>query len=282
MNSVPNMRRPALVVVTLALAACGGAPQLRVANYEDPRTGSNPAGAAHTHYDDTMELEADTEVVEPEHPFVKTPQEKAMVHIHTPKGPCSGALVAPKLVLTAHQCVGNDVRGTVPVKEREGYRVELASTTLTWTERKITHVITADCDWSTFDAALLVLDEAMTSTKPIDVATTPAPGAPMQALGFGRCRGDARAFGERTGQVVERESDAVVFDIGMCRGDIGGLVVDGAGTAFGVVSHQDDPNGAERKTTTAFRLDTTVARHLFEAGNAIASGAAAPAPLACK
>lgn len=277
------MRRPLLFVVATAMAACGGAPQLRVANYEDPRTGSNPAGAAHTHYDDTMELDADSEVVEPEHPFVKTPQERAMVHLHTPKGPCSGALVGPKLVLTAHQCVGNDLRGVVPVaeKDKESYRVELASSTMTWTARKVTHVVTADCDWGTFDAALLVLDEAIGSTKPVDLATTPAPGAPMQALGFGRCRGDARPFGERTGQVVERETDAVVFDVGMCKGDVGGLVVDGAGTAFGVVSHQDDPNGAERKTTTAFRLDTTVARHLFEAGNAIASGATPAGPVAC-
>jgi hypothetical protein len=271
-----------LVPLALAFAlGCGGAPQLRVANYEDPRTGSNPAGAAHTHYDDTMELEADSELTEPEHPFVKTPQEKAMVHLHTPKGVCSGALVGPKLVLTAHQCVGNDVRGVMAITDKEAWRVELASTTLTWTARKVTHVVTADCDWGTFDAALLVLDEAMTSTKPIDLATTPAPGAPVQALGFGKCRGETRAFGERTGQVVERESDAVVFDVGMCRGDVGGLVVDGAAAAFAVVSHQDDPNGAARKTTTAFRLDTAVARRLFEAGNAVAAGTTGGAPVAC-
>lgn len=275
------MTRPTLVLAALTLAACGGAPQLRVANYEDPRTGSNPAGAAHTHYDDTMELEADSEIVEPEHPFVKTPAEKAMVHIHTPKGVCSGALVAPQLVLTAHQCVGNDTRGVAPVADKEAYRVELASTTMTWTARKVTQIITADCDWARFDAALLVLDEPV-ATKPLELATAPAPGAPVQALGFGKCRGETRPFSERTGQVVVRESDAVVFDVPMCRGDVGGVVFDGNATAFGVVSHQDDPNGSARRTTTAFRLDTAVARKLMETGTAVVGGAKPAAPVACE
>lgn len=271
-----------MAVAAFVLAACGGAPQLRVANYEDPRTGGNPAGSSHTHFDDTLELEADSELVEPEHPFVKTPAERAMVHIHTPKGVCSGSLVAPQLVITAHQCVGNETRGVAAVADKESYRVEIASTTLTWTARKVTQVVTADCDWATFDAALLVLDEAVTTTKPLELATAPAPGAPVRALGFGRCRGETRGFSDRTGQVIEREGDAVVFDIPMCKGDVGGIVFDGNATGFGVVSHQDDPNGAARRTTTAFRLDIAVARRLMEKGNAVAGGAKDSAPVACQ
>lgn len=268
------------VVAVVALGACGGAPQLRVANYEDPRTGSNPAGSSHTHFDDTMELEADSELVEPEHPFVKTPAERAMVHVHTPKGVCSGAVVAPLLVLTAHQCVGNETRGVVAITDKESYRVEIASTTLTWTARKVTQVITAECDWATFDAALLVLDEAV-NTKPLDLATAPAPGAPVRALGFGRCRGESRGFSDRTGQVVERQSDAVVFDVAMCKGDVGGVVFDSE-AGFGVVSHQDDPNGAARRTTTAFRLDTSVARRLLEKANGVVGGSKDTAPVTCQ
>ncbi|CAN5494760.1 hypothetical protein BH09MYX1_BH09MYX1_41650 [soil metagenome] len=271
-----------LALVALTLAACGAAPQVRVANYEDPATASNPAGAAHIHSDDTIELEADAEPIEPEHPYAKTPQERAMVHIHTPKGVCSGAIVGPKLVLTAHQCVGNEARGVFTVTDRDSLRVELASSTTTWTERRVTHIVTADCDWAQFDAALLVLDEPVPASKPIDLATTPAPGAPVQALGFGRCRGETRGFSGRTGQVVERESDAVVFDVPMCKGDVGGVVFDGNASAFGIVSHQDDPNGSARRTTTAFRLDTSVARHLMELGNAVATGSKDSTPVACR
>lgn len=270
-------------VATLAVlaVACGGAPQLRIANYEDPHTASNPAGAAHVHYDDTMELEADAELVEPEHPFVKTAQERAMVHVHSPSGVCSGAIVAPSLVLTAHQCVGKDARGVVAIADKEAWRVEIPSSTLTWTTRKVTQIVTGDCDWAKLDVAFLVLDEPVTKvTTPVDIATTPAPGGPVQALGFGRCRGETRGFSERTGQVVERQSDAVVFDVGMCKGDVGGVVFDGS-AAFGVVSHQDDPNGAARRTTTAFRLDTSVARHLLDAANAAATGGK-PAVVACQ
>ena len=272
------------LALPLVLVACGAAPQLRVANYEDPRTGGADAPVSHAHNDDTLELEADAELVEPEHPAVQTPQERALVHVHTPKGICTGAVLGARLVLTAHQCVGNELKGASAVLDKESYRVEVASSTLTWTVRHVSAVVAPACDWSQFDAAILVLDEPVDWVKPLVTATAPAPGAPVQALGYGKCRGETRSFSGRSGQVVTRESDAIVFDVAMCRGDVGGVIVDSGAGLLGVISHQDDPNGVTRRTTTAFRLDTGPARKLLEQADAVAHGgdATKSAPVACQ
>jgi len=266
------------------LVACGAAPQLRVANYEDPRTGGSSAPVSHAHNEESLELEADAELVEPDHPAVQTPQERALVHVHTPKGVCTGAVLGARLVLTAHQCVGNELKGASLVADKDSYRVEVASSTLTWTVRHVSAVVAPGCDWNHFDAAILVLDEAVDWVKPLTTATAPAPGAPVQALGYGKCRGETRPFSGRTGQVVTRESDAVVFDVAMCRGDVGGVIVDGGAGLLGVISHHDDPHGASRHTTTAFRLDTGPARKLLEQADALAHGADAAklSPVACE
>src|SRR4051812_48902286 len=95
---------------SIALIATGcGATQLGVANYEDPRT---TGSTVHQHNDDTIGLPADESVTEPEHPMVQTLQERATAHVHTPKDVCSGVVIGPKEVLTAHQCMP-DVTGVV-------------------------------------------------------------------------------------------------------------------------------------------------------------------------
>ena len=58
----------------------------------------------HQHNDDTIGLPDDEAIVEPEHPMVQTLQERATAHVHTPKDICSGIVIGPKQVLTAHQC----------------------------------------------------------------------------------------------------------------------------------------------------------------------------------
>lgn len=277
-----TMMRLALPLAPLVLVACGAAPQLRVANYEDPRTGGSSAPVSHAANDTPLELEADADLVEPEHPAVNTPQERVLVHVHTPKGVCTGAVLGPRLVLTAHQCVGNELRGASAVTDKDAYRVEVASSSLTWTMRHVSAVVAPGCDWAHFDAAILVLDEPVDWVKPLTLSSTPAPGAPVQALGYGKCRGETRPFSGRTGQVVTRESDALVFDVAMCRGDVGGIVVDGSAGLLGVISHHDEPN--DRHTTTAFRLDTGPARKLLEQADAIAHGGdpAKSPPVACE
>jgi hypothetical protein len=207
-----------------------------------------------------------------------------MTHIHTPKDTCSGMLVGPRLVLTAHQCVGNEIKGAKVNTNKDGYRVEVASTTLTWTVRAVTHVIAPSCDWADFDATILVLDAETPGAVPLKAASAPGPGASIQALGFGRCHGEDRGFGQRKGQVVTREPDAITIDFGMCQGDVGGAILDTSGELLGIVSHQDDPDNATRHTTTAFRTDAPEARALLAAGDLVASGGdpGTVAPIACK
>ncbi len=268
-----------VVAVVFGGVACG-ATQLGVANYEDPRTSG---GGSHQHNDDTIDLPEDESVTEPEHPMVQTVQERATAHVHTPKDICSGMVIGPREVITAHQCLP-DVMGVVAVtdKDKDAWRVEVASTSLTWTARHVSHVVTPACEWKKFDAAVLVLDEPVDWIVPMKVSTAPSPGATVQAMGFGRCRNEHRPISQRMGHVLERQSDALEVEIGLCQGDVGGGFVDAAQGLVGIVSHQDDPDNADRRTTTGFRVDTGAARRLLEVADAVAkSGDVKATPSTC-
>ncbi len=254
-----------LVPALLLCLGCG-ATQLGVANYEDPRTTGAPL---HQHNDDTIGLPDDESVVEPEHPMVQTVQERATAHVHAPKDICSGIVIGPKEVLTAHQCFP-DVSGVVAVTDKDAWRVEVASTSLTWTARHVAFVVTPACEWKKLDAAVLVLDEAVDWIVPLKPSSAPAEGATVQAMGFGRCRNEHRPIGQRLGQILVRQPDAIEVEIGLCQGDVGGGFVDGAAGLTSIVSHQDDADNADRRTTTGFRIDTSAARKLFDAAAAVA------------
>jgi Trypsin len=254
-----------VILLLVVLASCG-ATQLGVANYEDPRTAG---GGPHRHNDDTIDLPDDESAAEPEHPMVQSVQERATAHVHTPKDICSGMVIGPNEVMTAHQCMP-DVMGVVPVTDKDAWRVEVASTSLTWTARHVSFVVTPNCEWKKLDAAVLVLDEPADWIVPLKVSTAPSSGATVQAMGFGRCRNERRRISERTGQVLEREADALEVDIGLCQGDVGGGFVDTAAGLVGIVSHQDDPDNADKHTTTGFRVDTSAVRRLLDVAATVA------------
>jgi hypothetical protein len=273
----------AWVSVFVLLSGACGATQLGVANYEDPRTSTSGANF-HQHNDNTIDLPDDETAAEPEHPMVQTVQERATAHVHTPKDVCSGIVIGPKEVMTAHQCMP-DITGVLVVadKDKDAWRVEVASTSLTWTARHVTAVVTPACDWKTLDAAVLILDEAVEWITALKISTAPSPGATVQAMGFGRCRNEHRPISQRMGTVLERQADAIEVDIGLCQGDVGGGFVDSATGLVGIVSHQDDPDNAERRTTTGFRVDTVPARHLLDVADAVAkSGDAKTTASACQ
>lgn len=272
------------VVWTIVLCACGAAQQVQVIGQEDPRTNAGGAPNEHAHNDSSIQLPEDEQTLEPEHPAVQTPQERALTHVHTPIDICSGILVGAKLVMTAHQCVGNQIKGATANSDKEHYRVEIASTTMSWAVRGVSHVIAPSCDWTDFDAAILVLDSETPGAVPVKLTSAPSPGASIQALGYGRCRGETRAFGQRTGQIVTREPDAIAIDFGLCQGDVGGPILDTSASLVAIVSHQDDPDNAQRHTTTAFRADAPEVRALLAAGEAIGGGADPTSiqPIPCK
>jgi hypothetical protein len=266
-----------ILVVALAVAVgCGGS--VKVMGSESP---SYP-GALHRHEhrehpEGSLDLPSDEQIVEPEHPLVDSKPERATVHVHTPKRACSGVVMGPRVVVTARQCVGAD-RGAYVVDPKEEYKVEVASSSLTWTTRRVTHVITGGCDWEDLDVAALVLSEPVAWVAPLKIVSAPGTGAKVTALGFGRCGRN------RIATVLSGDSDDFVIDTPLCKGDVGGPVIDGHEEIVGLVSHQDDPEGSPRKTTTIARIDTTPAREILAAAERAAKGAdvTKDAPVACK
>lgn len=215
----------------------------------------------------------DDDLVEPEHPAADSKQERALVHVHGPKEKevCSGVLLGPKIVATAQRCLRGYPKGVTLLGADNEIRVEVASSTLTWTNRRVKYSVLPKCEEADLDVAILVLEEAAPSlVVPLKVISAPDTGANVQALGFGRCKGVSSAMKERTGVVRSRVAQAIVIDIPLCKGDIGGPVIDGRdGDVIGLISRRDDPEGSPLKTTTIARLDTVWARDLMTQGKSL-------------
>jgi Trypsin len=267
-------------VVVLASVACAGPSQVSFVSNEQPTAAGAPQGhntsasVHHEHPNGSHDLPNDTEVVEPERPAAETKQERALVHIHGPNGMvCSGVVLGPRVIATAQQCLKGEGRGVTLLAASREYRVEIASSTLTWTNRKAKYAVVPSCDWDDVDVGLLVLSEPAPWVVPLKIASAPGTGGRVQALGFGQCAGRATSMKERVGEVRSRVSEAFVIDVPLCKGDTGGPVVDGtAGDIVGLISHRDDPEGSPLRTTTIARLDTTSARALFTQAQQIADG----------
>lgn len=277
--------------VALALAACAGPSQVSFVSNEQPTSAGAPqslsGGAArHEHPNGSHDLPNDTEVVEPERPAAETKQERALVHIHGPNGViCSGVVLGPRVIATAQQCLKGEGRGVTLLPAGRDYRVEIASSALTWTSRSAKYAVLPSCEWNDLDVALLVLGEPAPWVQPLKVASAPGTGARIQALGFGQCAGRGTSMKDRVGTIRSRVSEAIVVDVPLCKGDVGGPVIDGAeGEVIGLISHRDDPEGSPLRTTTIVRLDTTSARELLAQAQGITDGpdATKSKPVACR
>lgn len=281
----------------VVLAGCAGAGErVSFVSNEQPNGNYNGQGtvsksAAHQESPNggasrTMDLGEDDQI-EPEHPAASTKQERALVHIHGPKRVCSGVVLAPKLVATAQRCLREMPKGVLTLQGPEQeLRVEVASSAMTWTNRRAKYAAIPACEEGELDVALLVLEEAVPSfVVPLSIVSAPDVGARVQALGFGHCPGSKERMTEKVGAVRSRVSDSVVIDVPLCRGDAGGPVVDGnAGEVIGVISRRDNPVDSPLKTTAIARLDTGNARGLLDLGKALADGgdAAKLKPVACR
>jgi len=267
-------------VVFVAMAsACAGPSQVSFVSNERPNSPSGAQGlpgatAAHHEAHGTPELPNDDVIIEPDRPAVETKQEKALVHIHGPNGVCSGVVLGPRLIATAQRCLKGEPKGLKEIAPDREYRIEVASSTLTWTNRRAKFAILPNCRWHELDLGILVLAEPVPWVQPLKVASAPGTGGKVQALGFGHCSGQKESIKERVGTVRNRDSDAIVIDVPLCKGDTGGAVVDGAdGDIIGIISHRDDPEGSPLRTTTITRLDTNEARELLSQAKQLAEGA---------
>ncbi|HSO31882.1 MAG TPA: trypsin-like peptidase domain-containing protein [Labilithrix sp.] len=277
--------------VVLGASACAGPSQVSFVSTERPSSAGAPqglsaAGAHHEHPNGSHELPNDAEVVEPERPAAETKQERALVHIHGPDGVvCSGVVLGPRVIATAQQCLKGEGRGVTLLPAGREYKIEIASSTLTWTSRSAKYAVLPSCEWTDLDVGLLVLEGPAPWVQPLKIASAPGTGGRVQALGFGRCAGRGVSMKDRVGTVRSRVSEAVVVDVPLCKGDVGGPVIDGPdGEVIGLISHRDDPEGSPLHTTTIVRLDTTSARELLAQAQQITDGpdATKAKPVACR
>jgi hypothetical protein len=262
----------------LVASACAGPTQVSFVSNERPNNqggaqGLQSASAAHDEAHGMPELPSDDIVTEPDHPAVESKQERALVHIHGPNGVCSGVVLGPRVVATAQRCLRGEPKGVKEIAHDREYRVEIASSTLTWTNRRAKVAILPDCRSRELDLAILVLAEPVPWIQPLTIASAPGTGGRVQALGFGHCAGQKETIKERLGMVRNRDSAAIVIDVPLCKGDTGGAVVDGRdGDVIGIISHRDDPEGSPLRTTTIARLDTSDARELLGQAKQLADG----------
>lgn len=269
------------IVLVLGASACAGPSQVSFVNNERPNSASGAQGlqskdAAHRENPTGPELPNDDVVTEPEHPAADTKSERALVHIHGPDGMvCSGVVLGPRLIATAQRCLRGEPKGLAEILPTREYRVEIASSTLTWTVRRAKYAAVPDCRWRELDFGILVLAEPAPWVVPLKIASAPGTGAKVQALGFGHCAGQKETMKERVGTVRNRDSSGVVIDVPLCKGDTGGPVLEGPdGDVIGLISRRDDPEGSPLRTTTIARLDTTQARELLAQAAQLADGTA--------
>lgn len=266
--------------VLTVVVACSHPSQVSFVSNERPSSqgataGVQPPSAAHAENPNgaTGELPNDDEIIEPDHPLADTKAERHVVHIHGPGTVCSGVMLAPSIVATAQQCLKAEGKGATALPASREYRVEIASSTLTWTNRRAKYAVLPACDWTELDIALIVLAEPAPWVQGLRIVTAPNTGSKVEALGFGHCSGQPRTNRDRVGTVRSRVSEAVVVDVRLCKGDAGGPVVDGReGDIIGLISRRDDPEGSPLRTTTIARLDTTHARDLLEQARSLAAG----------
>ena len=263
---------PIVVAASFALliTACG---HVGFVNNERPGLSGTNA-VAHTSPQPEESDESNGE--EPEHPLVDTKEQRAMVHIHAGDTACAGVALGPRLVATSRRCLKH-AQGVHSLEKKE-VRVELPSSSLTWTQRAGSHVLVPGCERRDFDVALIVLAEPATWLEPLAISSAPGPGATVDALGFDKCEGK----GTKRAHVIDRSGPEVVIDRVLCSGDMGGPVID-AGQLVGIQSHRKGPRESPRKETSVTRFDSTPMRDLVAQAKSVVEGAdvATMKPVAC-
>lgn len=196
---------------------------------------------------------------------------------------CSGALIAPDRVLTAHHCVAaRSPNGSIQQHDLDAssLRVELGGGHLPWGEVGVRAIVAPRCGHvgGEGDVAVLVLERPVrgVAVRAPELDQAPAEGAELMAIGFGRCAasGDGVYRKLRNGTPVTKVSSArFQLQAAICPGDSGGPVVSlNTGRILGVVSRSVmDADEATFGLTELTRLDAF--RAVFASAALVAEGA---------